>query len=210
VQARFNAVLQERNRIAREIHDTLAQGFIGVSVQLEIVSRLLGSSAEAAKEHLDQARILVRHSLADARKSIWELRSQSPEHQDFAARLSNAAKQTAASSSAKVQLQVHGTYRPLATEVENEVFRIAQEAVANAVRHSGAKHINIHLAFDTKRLRVIVDDGCGFDRHADWSGPNGHFGLKGMQERARQIHAELIVNSELGKGTKVCVEVPAK
>ena len=211
VQSQFNAVLQERNRIAREIHDTLAQGFVGVSVQLEIVSRLLNSSVEAAKEHLDQARAQVRQSLADARKSIWELRSQSPEYQDFASRLSNAAKQTAASSSAIVQLQVHGTYRPLATDIENELFRIAQEAVTNAVRHSGAKHINIDLAFDSKKLRVTVgDDGCGFERGADPSGPNGHFGLKGMRERAQQIQAELIVNSEIGKGTKVCIEVPAK
>ncbi|MBV9678521.1 MAG: hypothetical protein JO185_19445, partial [Acidobacteriaceae bacterium] len=211
VQSQFNAVLQERNRIAREIHDTLAQGFVGVSVQLEIVSRLLNSSAEAAREHLDQARAQVRQSLADARKSIWELRSQSPEHQDFASRLSNAAKQAATSSSAVVQLQVHGTYRPLAREIENELFRIAQEAVTNAVHHSGAKHINIDLLFDPKKLRVTVgDDGCGFERGADWSGPNGHFGLKGMRERAQQIHAELIVNSEIGKGTKVCIEVPAK
>ncbi|MFL6464097.1 MAG: two-component regulator propeller domain-containing protein [Bryobacteraceae bacterium] len=212
VQSQFNAVLQERNRIAREIHDTLAQGFVGVSVQLEIVSRLLGSSVEAAREHLDQARTQVRQSLSDARRSIWELRSQSPEHQDFASRLSNAAKQTAAASSAVVQLQVHGIYRPLATDVEDELFRIAQEAVTNAVRHSGAKHINIDLAFDTKKLRVTIgDDGCGFNNgQAHWSGPSGHFGLKGMRERAQQIRAELVVNSEIGKGTKVCVEVPAK
>ncbi len=211
VQAQFNAVLGERNRIAREIHDTLAQGFVGVSVQLEIVSRLLNSSVGAAREHLDQARAQVRQSLSEARKSIWELRSQAPEHQDFATRLSNAAKQTAASSSAVVELQVHGAYRPLAANVENELFRIAQEAVTNAVRHSGAKHITIDLAFDTKKLRVTVgDDGCGFNGGADGSGPNGHFGLKGMRERAQQIHAELIVNSEIGKGTKVCIEVSAK
>jgi signal transduction histidine kinase len=211
VQAQFNAVLQERNRIAREIHDTLAQGFVGVSVQLEIISRLLGSSVEAAKEHLDQARAQVRHSLSDARKSIWELRSQSGEDQDFAIRLSNAAKQLTASSPVKVQLQVHGPYRPLKTEIENEILRITQEAVTNAVRHSGAQHISIDLTFDAKKLRVVVgDDGCGFHHHGDLSGPNGHFGLKGMRERAQQINGELIVNSEIGRGTKVCVEVPAR
>jgi signal transduction histidine kinase len=157
------------------------------------------------------ARVVVRNSLSDARESIWELRSQSSEHQDFAARLANAAKQVTASSSAKVQLQVHGTYRPLAAKVEDELFRIGQEAVANAVRHSGAEHINIELTFDAGKLRMTIgDDGCGFDAPPDSTGPNGHFGLQGMRERAQQIHAELTVNSEIGKGTRVCIEVPAK
>jgi signal transduction histidine kinase/ligand-binding sensor domain-containing protein len=211
VQAQFDAVLKERNRIAREIHDTLAQGFVGVSVQLEIVARLLNSSIDSAKEHLDMARVVVRNSLSDARESIWELRSQSSEHQDFAARLANAAKQVTASSSARVQLQVHGTYRPLAAKVEDELFRIGQEAVANAVRHSGAEHINIELTFDARKLCMTIgDDGCGFDAPPDSTGPNGHFGLQGMRERAQQIHAELTVNSEIGKGTSVCIEVPTK
>lgn len=211
VQAQFSAVLRERNRIAREIHDTLAQGFVGVSVQLEIVSRLLDSSIQSAREHLDLARVVVRNSLAEARESIWELRSQSPEHRDFAARLANAAKQATASSGTRVQLQVHGTYRPLAAKVEDELFRIGREAVANAVRHSGAEHINIELTFDARKLRMTIgDDGCGFDGHADATGPDGHFGLQGMRERAQQIQAELTVSSEIGKGTKVSVEVPAK
>ncbi len=98
VEARFNAVLEERNRIAREIHDTLAQGFVAVSVQLEIVARLLTSSTENAKEHLNQARVLVRDSLSEARSAIWELRSQSAEHADLAARLSKMANQVTASS----------------------------------------------------------------------------------------------------------------
>ncbi len=211
VQAQFNAVLAERNRIAREIHDTLAQGFVAVSVQLEIVSRLLGSSVDSARVQLDQTRMLVRSSLSEARASIWELRSQSSENQDFAARLSNAAKQVAASSSARVELQVHGTYRPLPRTVEDELFRIGQEAVTNAVRHSEAEHITIELVFDTRKLRMTInDDGRGFDGPVDSAGPEGHFGIRGMRERAGQIDGELTVSSERGKGTRVCIEVPAK
>src|SRR6185437_8974971 len=101
VEAQFGAVLQERNRIAREIHDTLAQGFAGVSVQLEIVSRLLASSTDTAREHLDQARALVRKSLVDARSSIWELRSQSAEREDLAARFSKMANQVTGSGPPK-------------------------------------------------------------------------------------------------------------
>ncbi len=211
VEAQYNAVLLERNRIAREIHDTLAQGFIGVSVQLELVARLLGTSVDAAREQLNETRLLVRRSIADARQSIWELRSQSPEQQDFAVKLNNMAKQAAASSSARVEMRVQGTYRPLGTKVEDELFRIGQEAVANAIRHSGATTIAIQLAFDTKGLRMTVaDDGCGFSGTVHSTGPEGHFGLKGMRERAQQIQADLRVESEAGKGTTVTVETPAK
>ncbi len=207
VEGRFNAVLQERNRIAREIHDTLAQGFAGVSVQLEVVARLLNSSADAAKEHLDQARVLVRNSLAEARRSIWELRSQSVENEDFAARLSKMANEVTAAGPVKVRFQVHGTYRPLRPQVEEQLLMIGQEAVRNAVRHAGAENIHIDLAFEAKKLRMAVaDDGCGFAVPFEGGGPDGHFGLKGMRERAEQIQAGLTIDSAAGQGTKISVE----
>ncbi|HEX4770941.1 MAG TPA: two-component regulator propeller domain-containing protein [Bryobacteraceae bacterium] len=211
VQAEYAAVLGERNRIAREIHDTLAQGFVAVSVQLEIVARLLSTSVEAAKAQLDETRALVRQSIAEARQSIWELRSQSSEHHDFASRLSNMAKQIAGASGPRVQMAVHGTFRPLPATVEDELFRIGQEAVTNAVRHGGAKQIDIELVFDARRLRMTVsDDGCGFEGAVNSSGPDGHFGLKGMRERAKHIQAELRVDSAVGKGTKVWVETAVR
>ncbi len=207
VQAQFDAVLQERNRIAREIHDTLAQGFAGVSVQLEIVARLLASSTETAREHLDQARVLVRNSLAEARRSIWDLRSQSAHNQDFAARISTMASQITTAGGAKVKLQVHGAYRPLEPKMEDELLKIAQEALNNAVRHADAAHIDIELAFDSKKLRMtIADDGRGIDGRYETSGPDGHFGLRGMRERADSIDAALQVETAAGKGTKILVE----
>ncbi|MDQ2776909.1 MAG: histidine kinase [Acidobacteriota bacterium] len=211
VRAQFNAVLQERNRIAREIHDTLAQGFAAVSLQLELVARLLSTSVDKAREHLDEARVLVRISLTDARQSIWELRSEQTEQPDFAGRFSKYARQVGDSSGLKVQFQVHGAYRPLSRSVEDELFRIGQEAVTNAVRHADAEHISIELNFDGNLLRMtIADDGSGFEGHVNSSGPDGHFGLKGMRERAENIHAKLNVVSAAGKGTKVYVEAPVK
>ncbi len=207
VEARFNAVLEERNRIAREIHDTLAQGFVAVSVQLEIVARLLTSSAASAKDHLDEARSMVRESLSEARSAIWELRSHSAASEDLAARLSKMALRTTASSAAKVRCEVHGTYRPLPRDVEDQLVRIAQEAVTNAVRHASAANIGIELLFDPKSVRMtIADDGRGFAMLAGGNGPDGHFGLRGMRERAGQIKAELTVTSAAGEGTSVSVE----
>jgi signal transduction histidine kinase len=209
VEARFDAVLQERNRIAREIHDTLAQGFAGVSVQLEIVSRLMESSIEPAREHLNQARFLVRKSLADARSSIWELRSQAAEDEDLAARFSRMANQVAGSGPPKVELQIRGAYRPLPPKVERELLKIAQEAVTNAVRHANAERIDLELAFESGKLRMtIADNGRGFTGTPNGSGPTGHFGLQGMQERAKEIDAELKVETAVERGTIVSVETP--
>ncbi len=209
VEAKFNAVLQERNRIAREIHDTLAQGFVGVSMQLETVARLSSSSADMARQHLDQARQLVRDSLAEARRSIWQLRSQSAESGDLASRLSQAAHQKIGDSPVKLSVEVRGTYRPLRQNVEDELLRIGQEAVTNAIRHADPHRITIELAFDTRTVRLAIsDDGRGFAFGSQPGSSNGHFGLQGMRERADQIGGQLFVESAVGKGTRVLVEAP--
>jgi ligand-binding sensor domain-containing protein/two-component sensor histidine kinase len=206
-EARFDAVLQERNRIAREIHDTLAQGFVGVSVQLEIVSRLLSSSIDSAREHLDLARMQVRDSIAEARRAIWQLRSQSSETMDFAARISKMASDLSGASDIQVNVEVHGTYRSLDGQVENELLRIAQEAVTNAIKHAKPATIHIDLAYESRKLRMtITDDGHGFTVAPEVSLLNGHYGLKGMRERAEQIDARLTVKSSLGSGTVISVE----
>ena len=207
VESRFAAVLNERNRIAREIHDTLAQGFVGVSVQLEVVARLVRASPEEASEHLNQARSLVRESIAEARRAIWELRSQTSSENDFAARVSKIAKQAAAPARVQVELDVKGTYRPLTPVVEDELTKICQEAVTNAIRHAQPKTVRVELSFERRRVRMtIADDGCGFDTQSYSSGVNGHFGLQGMRERAKRIDAQLVVESQTGKGTRVSVE----
>jgi ligand-binding sensor domain-containing protein/signal transduction histidine kinase len=221
VEAQWGAVLRERGRIAREIHDTLAQGFVGISVQLELVARLLAGSREAAPkstmepvfEQLDQARALVRASLADARTSIWDLRSGAAgapdQPEDLPSRLSRSCTRIASGSSAKVYLQVKGTYRPVLPKVEEELLRIGQEAVANAVRHASATRIDVQLIYEAARVSLRVeDDGRGFAPPTGKNGPEGHYGIRGMQERAGEIDAALSLESTVGAGTRVSVEAP--
>lgn len=212
VRLQHAAVLAERNRIAREIHDTLAQGFVGVSVQLELVARLLDNSISAAREQLNEARAQVRSSIADARRSIWELRSQSSEQHDFASRLSSMSRQVSAASPVRVTLDVHGAYRQLDSKLEDELLRIAQEAITNAVRHASATEVKLELFFQPRKVKMTVtDNGRGFDPAAQTRRElNGHYGLQGMQERAQNVGANLAVTSMEGKGTTITVEVPVK
>jgi ligand-binding sensor domain-containing protein/signal transduction histidine kinase len=209
VEAQWTAVLRERSRIAREIHDTLAQGFVGISVQLELVARLLKSAQVPASvlEQLDQVRALVRSSLADARTSIWDLRSASAGAEDLPSRMSRASTRIAGGSNTRVYLQVKGTYRAVARKIEDELLRIGQEAVTNAVRHAAAGRIDVDLVYEAARVSLcVVDDGCGFSAAAQ--GVEGHYGLRGMRERAREIDGAFVLESSPGAGTRIRVDVP--
>ncbi|HEX4006270.1 MAG TPA: two-component regulator propeller domain-containing protein [Acidobacteriaceae bacterium] len=212
VERQFQAVLGERTRIAREIHDTLAQGFVAVSVQLELIAQLMHSSAAAAREQLEHTRSMVRSSLEDARLSIWELRSQTADREDLPARLLKMAEEVTAraGSPARTQMQVAGANHPLEAEVEREVARIAREAVVNAVRHGHPENILLRLEYDDGRFRMeIRDDGRGFaGKPAD--GASGHYGLTGMRERASAINGTLSVESGAGAGTRVRLELPLR
>ncbi|HEY0377292.1 MAG TPA: two-component regulator propeller domain-containing protein [Pyrinomonadaceae bacterium] len=207
VKRRFAAVLDERNRIAREIHDNLAQEILGISIQLELVSRTMSKDAEATKSHLDRARVLVRHSIAEARRYIWDLRSQALEQNDLPSALTETARRLTAGTDVQAQVQVSGTFRPLSALIESNLLRIGQEAINNAVRHAEAQRILINLKFDSRRVQLSVrDNGRGFDTKT--RGANGHFGLVGMRERAEQMGGTLFVESGAGEGTEVVVEVP--
>ncbi|MEJ7616663.1 MAG: triple tyrosine motif-containing protein [Pyrinomonadaceae bacterium] len=211
MREQFSAVLQERNRIAREIHDTLAQGFAGISVQLELVARMIRAQAqEAAQTHLDQARILVRTSLAEARRSVWDLRSHALESGGLPEALSETITRLTAGTPAQAKVQISGAARALSPVVENNLLRIGQEAVTNAIKHAAAQHILVELSFNGPRVRLAVrDDGRGFAAHNNQrpSATDGHFGLFGMRERAEQIGGKLIVNSAPGSGTEIICEV---
>ncbi len=208
VELRFDAVLAERTRIAREIHDTLAQDIVGISVQLELVSRLLGSSIDAARTQLDAARSLVKNSLTEARSSIWNLRSAAGGADDLPARVNRAVTQAAANAPSKVRFQVRGTYRAAPTAVEDQLLRVSQEAVNNAVHHAGASTIDVTLGYDTRAVQLSVDDdGCGFTHDPAAFVHGGHFGLKGMQERAAEIGGVLRIDTQPAKGTRISLRV---
>ncbi len=207
----FAVVLAERARLAREIHDTLAQGFTALSLQLELVTRLIDRAPAVAKTHLEQARALVRDSLAEARRTVWELRSSSLEASDLVTTLQQSAHRLTAGSDVNAQVEVSGTYRPLARPLEDHLLRIGQEAVTNAVKHAHATNIRLSLDFEPQRLRFSVrDNGIGFDATAQPT--NGHqyggFGLVGIRERAAQIGGQLAVNSRPHEGTEIVIEVP--
>jgi signal transduction histidine kinase/ligand-binding sensor domain-containing protein len=207
VTARFAAVLAERNRIAREIHDTLAQGFVGIGVQLETVAKMQSVSAEVAGQHLDRARILVRSSLAEARRSVWAMRSAALEESDLGGALVEVAGQL--SGETEVAVQVSGRRRRLPVEVENNLLRIGQEALANAVRHAHAERVRVELSFGEGLVRLSVrDNGRGFDVEKAAQGAAGHFGLAGIRERVQNLGGELSLLSRAGEGAEVVVEVP--
>ncbi len=209
MRAQFGAVLAERTRIAREIHDNLAQEMSGISVQLEVVARTMPPEAEAARSHLDRARRQVRHGIAEARRYVWELRSPALENNDLPTALSETARRLTNETPVQAQVEVNGTFRPLPRLVEDNLLRIGQEAVNNAVKHAQAERIVVNLIFDAQRVQLSVrDDGHGFDNQAAGNGRTGHFGLIGMRERAEQIGGTLSIHSTEGAGTEVVADVP--
>jgi signal transduction histidine kinase/ligand-binding sensor domain-containing protein len=206
IQDRHAAVLAERSRIARDIHDTLAQGFTGISIQLEAVKDSLPAAEPAGRAHLELAQSLVRSSLAEARRSIWELRHPGNDAPDLVGDLARVARQL--SEETAVTIAVRGTAPALPEFIGRNLFRIGQEAMTNAVRHARATTITVEVGEAAGRFVLkIQDDGRGFDTAQAGSG--GGFGLRGMQERAQQIEAQLTFNSRPG-ATIIQVTVPLK
>jgi signal transduction histidine kinase len=208
IRSQFDAVLAERNRIAREIHDTLAQGFVGVSVQLELTAHLLSQSQVLeASQQVDRTRNLVREGLADARRSIWDLRAVNTQA-TLPVRLTHIVEQSS-TERLKIDIAIGGSYRALASPLESEVLRIGQEAIANVVRHSGATHAKVDLRYHPSELILTIsDNGAGFDATDVTLVTRGHFGLQGMRERASQIGGVLKLESSLESGTAVTLRVP--
>jgi len=205
----FNAVLAERNRIAREIHDTLAQGYVGISVQLEVLSELLRlCKVDAAAKQLDLTRGYVREGLADARQSIWALRSQDSGETTLPVNLRRMV-QAAGSDELEAEFGIFGAYRPLAPGTEREILRVAQEAIHNVKKHADAGRLTVQLEYGPSEIALEVrDDGRGFA--TGQAVEHGHFGLTGMRERAALIGADLELASEPGGGTTVRLRVAAK
>jgi ligand-binding sensor domain-containing protein/signal transduction histidine kinase len=203
-EGEFRAVLGERNRIAREIHDTLAQGYVGISVQLEVLSELLRhNKAEAAAKHLDLTRGYVREGLAEARQSIWALRSQDSGETTLPVRLRRIVE-VEGGHGLKASFSLFGAYRPMPSETEREFLRVAQEAIHNVKKHAAAQHLFVQLEYGPEQIALEVrDDGCGFTASEQTESAQGHYGLTGMRERAAAIGGTLDVTSELGTGSTV-------
>lgn len=207
-EAQFAAVLSERNRMAREIHDTLAQGLAATSVQLRLAKKYLNGDSEVVTGCLDAAQQLVRDSLEESRNSIWNMRAHVLENEDLPGALNGILKHLADGTGVVARFDVIGRSRRLAPVVENNILRIGQEAISNAAKHSGARHIDVILEYQDQQFRLSVkDDGHGFDPKKP-PASDGGFGLIGMRERATELRAQLQILSAPNQGAEIVLSAP--
>jgi signal transduction histidine kinase/ligand-binding sensor domain-containing protein len=208
LEARFAAVLAERTRLAREIHDTLLQGFAGVALSLRAATRRLNAPAEYTKP-LDDVLALAQRTIADARQAVWDLRAPILAEGSFTTALENAARQAVAAGGLKLEWTVFGRPRALSPDVESVLLRVSQEALTNTVKHASAQRACVALMYERRVVRLTVrDDGCGFRVDPSYQSYAGHWGLLGMRERVQQMHGTLRITSEEGKGTEASLTVP--
>jgi signal transduction histidine kinase len=207
--AQFTAIIAERTRMAREIHDTLAQGFTSISAQLEVIHDQSAGFSTSLRKHLDLARELVRSSLEESRRSVWNLRAQTLEENGLLGTLDRLGQQLVVGKKTEFRFTVEGEVRTLAPSLENDVLRVAQEALTNAIRHGHPQLVTCAVAFDPKEFLLhISDNGTGFIPGSGTPSTEGGFGLSGMAERAKEIHAKLEIESRPGVGTQVKLSIP--
>ncbi|WP_373425489.1 PAS domain S-box protein [Chroococcidiopsis cubana] len=206
-QAEAASILEERNHMAREIHDTLAQAFTGIIIHTRSASDEVTANPEKAQTLLTQILDLARSGLAEARRSVEALRRpyllENGNLQDALRRL---AAQLDSSIATQVVYEVIGTPYSLSYDLESNLFRIGQEALTNAIKHAKADEIRIELIYEPTQCSLrIQDDGQGFE--VENQAMRNGFGLIGMAERAERIRAELTIQSNLGQGTKIVVSI---
>ncbi|MDY7102645.1 MAG: sensor histidine kinase, partial [Actinomycetota bacterium] len=205
-RAREGGVLDERERMAGEIHDTVAQGLAGVITQLEAVHQAWGEEAEM-RRHLDNAADLARRSLDDARRSVRAIRPAPLDGAGLAAVLDDVARRWSAVTSVAVDVHTTGDRRGLEPDVEVALLRAAQEALANVAKHACASRVAITLSFMDDGVALDVrDDGAGFDRGVAPGADS--FGLTAMRARVGQLDGTVQVESAPGEGTALAIWVP--
>ena len=206
-QAEAASIAEERNRMAREIHDTLAQAFTGILAQVGAANQVLTDDVEAAQAHLDLIKELARTGLTEARRSVVALRPQLLEEGSLHSALHRLVAQIrSAAMDTTLYDEIKGTVYPLPTEVENNLLRIGQEALTNAIKHANADEIRVELVYDRDQVCLrVIDNGQGFGVGSIPSSEG--FGLLGMSERAERIGAQLTIRSQPGQGTEIIVTI---
>lgn len=206
----YQAVLAERNRVARELHDTLEQGLTGISLQLEAVAGTLATSQDAARQSLAVARQMLRYSLEETRRSVLDLRSAALENRDLTGALTSLARQMTLGTTTTADVRTEGQPRPLDAAQEHHLLRIGLEAVTNALKHGAATHIAITVRFRPDEVSLVVqDDGCGLPQEG-MEVPGAHFGLQGIRERVDKLGGVLEISGPPGEGTRIAVAVPLR
>ncbi|HEX6927589.1 MAG TPA: GAF domain-containing sensor histidine kinase [Longimicrobiaceae bacterium] len=206
---------EERNRLAREIHDTLAQGLAATALQLETADALLeaGADPERVRVAVRQALELTRRNLEDARRSVLNLRPRPLQNRSLSEALRELVRERASADGPRLTFRVSGSEMQLPPAVESGLYRVAQEALANALRHAQASTVAVRLEFKVRQVRLEVEDdgiglarnSCGLPTHSD--DENG-FGMVGMCERMRLLGGTLNVQSTRGEGTRLTAAVP--
>jgi two-component system NarL family sensor kinase len=202
---RLGAV-EERNRLAREIHDTLAQSLAGITLQLETADTLLETQTDMARQAVQKALALSRASLEEARRSVLDLRAAPLERRSLADALQTLVQQYANEWKLKTRFESVGRDQPLPVRVEAALYRMAQEALTNVVHHANAEHLTMRYIATPEHVELrIEDDGQGFDPDEI---PKERFGLVGMNERTRLLGGSLDICSEPGGGTRLDIRIP--
>ena len=205
--ARFTAALEERTRLAREIHDTLLQGFTGVALQLTAVAHRTPDAPTASA--LGDVVGLAQRTLDEARQAVWDLRTPVVTGGSLADAVRETAEQALRGTELGLELEVTGAPYPVAARVEAAIARVLQESLANTVKHADARGVWVRLRYAPRGLSLSVrDDGRGFQVDPEFRGYGGHWGLLGMRERAVELQGSLRVESAPECGTAVVLRIP--
>jgi PAS domain S-box-containing protein len=200
--------IEERSRMARDIHDTLAHGLTAIAVQLEAARQIIGEEPDEAATHFDNALRLARESLREARRSVRALRPEVLDSGDLGEALRRLVGCRSVDRPEKFHFRLHGRPRPLPGEMEAHLLRVGQEALTNVLKHAHSANVLVDLSYTPGEVRLHIEDdgrGCDLERSGD---PSEGVGLTGMKERAEQIGARLILRSSPGRGMAVTVTVP--
>ena len=204
-QTRRATILEERSRMARDVHDTLAQGFTGIILNLEAIEAAAADLPEEVRTRVKRARDVARENLSEARRSILGLSSPLPVSGDLRSSIRELVDRYASSTKTRIEFAAQGPVLHLAPATKENLLRIAQQAIDNALQHARANTIRIELTTDEKEVRLrIQDDGQGFDVKKAGRAA----GLTSMRERAKEIGGQFKLDSKPGKGTRVEVTVP--
>jgi signal transduction histidine kinase/ligand-binding sensor domain-containing protein len=209
VHARFEGMLEERNRIAREMHDTVIQGCASASALLEAVVSMEAEASSTRRELLDSARSQIATTVDEARLAIWNLRKDESASPHIEQLLENMARQISHVSHVPICCESSGQPPPLDRVVEYVILMVAREAVYNAVHHAQPSKVTVRVSFEQEKVRLqVTDDGRGFDLREILAGQTAHFGLVGMRERVEHLGGHFEVHSSVGHGTQLCAELP--
>jgi signal transduction histidine kinase len=204
-----NVRLEERTRIAQELHDTLLQTFLSASMQLSLATGAVPAESPV-KPRLDRVLQIMSRGIEEGRSTIRGLRSSDSAARDLVIALSGVEQELSCRPNIEFSVNVAGGQQPLNPHIQQEIYRIGREALLNAFCHSGAKRVEVELEYADQNLQMRVrDNGTGIDPHVLRNGREGHWGLAGMRERAERIGGFLKISSNPSNGTEVQLTIPS-